>query len=95
MHRGLAEVLTRHEGRRVEVAGDSLFVVDGQPATSYTFGQDYYFAMGDNRDNSSDSRVWGPAPLKNIKGKALFIWWSKQATEAGGYRIDRMGQIVR
>lgn len=54
----------------------------------------HFFAMGDNRDNSSDSRVWGPAPLKNIKGKALFIWWSKQPGTAGGYRMDRMGRIV-
>ncbi len=55
----------------------------------------HFFAMGDNRDNSSDSRVWGPAPIKNIKGKALFIWWSKQDAQAGGYRLNRMGRIVR
>lgn len=52
------------------------FIINGQPATTYTFKQDYYWAMGDNRHNSEDSRAWGFVPHDHIVGKPLFIWFS-------------------
>lgn len=49
---------------------------NGVSITEYTFGQDYYFMMGDNRHNSLDSRYWGFVPYDHIVGKPLFIWMS-------------------
>ena len=47
---------------------------DNYPPTEIPVGS--FFAMGDNRDNSNDSRYWGFVPYENIKGKAMFIYWS-------------------
>jgi signal peptidase I len=54
------------------------------------------FAMGDNRDNSSDSRIWGQVPVENIKGRALFVWLSRDS--CGGFlglRWSRFFEGVR
>lgn len=51
----------------------------------------HVFAMGDNRDRSSDSRCWGQVPVENIKGRAMIIWWS---IGPESLRFDRMGQLI-
>ena len=69
------------------VVGDEIFI-DGEPATEYVFDMDYYFMLGDNRQNSSDSRFWGFVPEDHLVGKALMVAWSLDNSN-GGFRSDR------
>ena len=68
-------IITIYEGNQLLVDGDKI-LINEQVATDYTFQMDYYFMMGDNRDNSADSRFWGFVPEDHIVGKAVFIWFS-------------------
>ena len=74
-------VIEHYEDNESVTQKDGRLVVDGEAITSYTFKQDYYFMMGDNRHNSLDSRYWGFVPEDHIVGKALFIWLSLDPNE--------------
>jgi len=76
---------------------DGKLLVDGAQVSEYTFNQNYYFMMGDNRHNSRDSRYWGFVPEDHIVGKGFFIWLSidKYGSWFGKIRWSRFFNLVR
>ncbi|MCB0808708.1 MAG: S26 family signal peptidase, partial [Flavobacteriales bacterium] len=71
---------------------DGTILINGSPATSYTFQQDYYWMMGDNRHRSQDSRYWGFVPHDHVVGKAVLVWFTKDPYT--GIRWKRLFTLV-
>ncbi len=89
------EIITNYEGNTLELK-DSKFIINGKPVATYTFKQNYYWMMGDNRHNSEDSRYWGYVPENHIVGKPVFIWmsWDSNGKGINKIRWDRVFTTV-
>ncbi len=79
-------IISVYEGNNLKVVGNDIYIND-KIATSYTFKQDYFWMMGDNRHNSEDSRYWGYVPEDHIVGKPTFIWMSWDTNGKGINKI--------
>ena len=84
------DIIERFEGNRVQTKG-GVFVINGEETTRYVIQQDYYFAMGDNRDSSEDSRFWGFVPKDHVIGRAGVVWMS---LNNGFPRMNRFFHII-
>ncbi len=95
-------IIDREYGKRVVDIRGNVVTIEGIPVTSYTFKKDYYFMMGDNRDDSLDSRFWGFVSRDMVVGEAfitLFSWdreipFSDLFRLLGSVRLDRVLKLL-
>lgn len=93
------QIIRRYEHNNFNVVGDNYYL-NGRKITSYKIKQDYFWMMGDNRQNSLDARSWGYVPFDHVVGKPVFIWlsWDPNApnfmAKLQSIRWDRMFTTV-
>jgi len=84
-----SRIITEYEKNDLKVDGDKI-MINGQVVNRYTFQQNYYWMMGDNRHRSEDSRYWGFVPANHIVGKPVFIWLSLDQNVPWSKAIDKI-----
>ena len=93
------QIIKNYENNDLLVNGNEIFI-NGKSVDSYTFKQDYYWLLGDNRHNSLDARYWGYVPFDHVLGKPVMVWfsWDANASSFGAklksIRWDRMFTTV-
>lgn len=91
------KIISEYEGNDLKINGDEIRI-NGEIANTYTFKQNYYWMMGDNRHNSLDARYFGYTPEDHIVGTPIFIWMSIDGINNGikNWRIrwDRLFTTV-
>ena len=91
------KIIRDYEKNELSKEGSKIFI-NGKEASSYTFEQDYYWMMGDNRHRSEDSRYWGYVPEDHVVGKPVLVWFSIEGINDGiknwSIRWDRLMTTV-
>lgn len=89
-------IIETYEGNTLELNDDTIRV-NGSITNSYFFRMDYYFVMGDNQHNSTDSRYWGFVPEDHLLGKAFLVWFSTNPELGfiGGFRKERIFRRIK
>ena len=97
------ETFIQREGHTTGSDAAGNILVDGKPSTRYVVQRSYLFGMGDNRDNSLDSRFWGFIPEENIVGTPMIVYWSWDSDisifnifqKIPSVRLGRLGTLIR
>lgn len=85
-------IITAYEGHKLEEKNGKIFI-DGKQTTTYKIQMNYYWLMGDSRNNSADSRVWGFVPEDHVVGKASIVWFSSGSAKVG-IRWNRIFKMI-
>lgn len=88
-------IIEEYEHNNLKINGKEI-LINGEVSNTYTFKQDYYWMMGDNRQNSLDARFWGYVPFDHVVGKPVFIWfsWDKDGKGFNKVRWNRVFSFV-
>lgn len=86
------KIFIMREGHEVTSDGVNIYI-DGKAAKSYRVERDYAFGMGDNRDNSLDSRYWGFVPVENIIGSPIIVYWSWDTSLPLSHLFEKLSSV--
>jgi signal peptidase I len=100
---GMWDTFIQRDGHKATLDARGNVLIDGKPNNTYVVEKNYLFGMGDNRDNSLDSRFWGFIPEENIVGTPMIVYWSWDTDvsifnifeKLLSVRLNRLGTLIR